>query len=147
MDFTTTLLSLLTTGAGLAATEAVKALGKSTFTDAYEAVKSRLIGDLGAKSVALVEDVAENPAYAAAIKTDLAKPEVINDGELRRLAQVLEAAMEALPDTAKTAYAVQIREIHAGRHLLFENVEGVQADIVTSKGDMTFKNTTTPGKH
>ncbi len=143
-DLAPTLYALLATGAGLAATEAAKTLGKTAVGDAYAALKTRLAG-AGAKSVALIEPDPD-PDTADLIRKQLAAPAIAADAEVRALAQTLEAAIEALPEAAKSPYAVRIREIRAGRNLLFENVAGVEADLATSEGDMTFRDVTSPGK-
>lgn len=144
-DFATTLFALLTTGAGLAASGAVTEFAKGAGKTALDALKSRLTG-ADAKSVALIEAGEPDPAYADLIQRELARPAVAEDLEVRALARQLEAAIEALPDAAKAPYAVRIREIRAGKSLLFENVQGVQADTATSQEDMTFRGVTSPGK-
>lgn len=146
MDFAATLFSLMAAGAALAATEAAKTFGKSAVTDAYEALKDRLVAAHGAKTLGLIEHAETNTALEPAIKADLANPEIERDGEVKRLAQTLEAAIEALPEAAKAPYAVRIREIRAGRDLLFRDVEGVEADLVTSEGNMTFEGMRAPRK-
>jgi hypothetical protein len=140
----TLLYTLLTTGASLLATSAAGEFAKGAGKAAFDALKARLIDGHGAKSVALVGDAAANPAYAEIIKAELSKPEIARDAGLRELARQLEAAIEALPAAETAPYAVAIREVRAGRDLLFEGVEGVRADIATSQGDMTFRNVKAP---
>ncbi|MEM8571249.1 MAG: hypothetical protein AAGG56_10100 [Pseudomonadota bacterium] len=146
MDFAATLYALLAAGAGIAATEGVKTAAKAAVTDAYAALKARLSGAHNAKTVEMIEHAQQNEALEPIIKGELCQPEIGIDQEIRVLAQRLDEAIEALTEAEKAPYAVRIREIHAGRNLLFEGVEGVQADIATSKGDMTFKGVTSPGK-
>ena len=122
----TLLYTLLTTGASLLATSAAGEFAKGAGKAAFEALKARLVDGHGAKSVALVADAGANPAYAEIIKADLGKPEIAGDAEVRTLARQLEAAIEALPAAEAAPYAVAIREIRAGRDLLFEDVEGVK---------------------
>jgi hypothetical protein len=140
----TLLYTLLTTGASLLATSAAGEFAKGAGKTAFDALKARLIDAHGAKSVALVDDAAANPAYAEIIKAELSKPDIAGDADLRALARQLEAAIEALPAAEAAPYAVEIREIRAGRDLLFEDVEGVRADIATSQGDMTFRRVQAP---
>jgi len=140
----TLLYTLLTTGASLLATSAAGEFAKGAGKAAFEALKARLVDGHGAKSVALVADAGANPAYAEIIKADLGKPEIAGDAEVRTLARQLEAAIEALPAAEAAPYAVAIREIRAGRDLLFEDVEGVKADLATSQGDMTFRKVKAP---
>ena len=134
----TLLYTLLTTGASLLATSAAGEFAKGAGKAAFEALKARLVDGHGAKSVALVADAGANPAYAEIIKADLGKPEIAGDAEVRTLARQLEAAIEALPAAEAAPYAVAIRD------LLFEDVEGVKADLATSQGDMTFRKVKAP---
>lgn len=146
MDIASTLYPLLLTGAGLAARGVLGEVGKGAGKEAFEALKARLRGAFGAKSVDLIDDVDTNPAYEGTIRADLSKPEIAADAEVRALARTLEAAIAALPADVTAPYAVSIREIRAGRDLLFENVAGVEADIATTGGDMTFRGVAAPGK-
>jgi hypothetical protein len=138
------LYSLLVTGAGLAATGAVSEFAKGAGKAAFEALKTRLSGTHGAASVALVAQAKGNKAYEEAIKSDLARPEISEDVEVRRLADELRRAIDALPSVVKAPYAVDIGVIESGKSLLFDNVEGVHSDKVTSKEEMTFKNVKAP---
>ena len=138
------LYSLLVTGAGLVASGATSEFAKGVGKTAYEALKSHLLGTHGAASVALITQAKGNAAYEAAIKSDLARSDIAEDTEVRRLADELRRAIDALPETIKARYAVDIGVIELGRSLLFDNVEGVRADKATSKEDMTFKNVRAP---
>ncbi len=140
----TTLYNLLTTGASLLATGAAGEFAKGAGKAAFEALQARLVGEHQATSVARVADAAGDPACADAIRADLARPGIAEDAELRRLARTLEAAIAALPAAETAPYAVEIREIKAGKNLLFEDVEGVRADTATAEGDMTFKGVNAP---
>lgn len=138
------LFSLLVTGAKLAASSAVVEFAKGAGKSAFEAVKARLNENHNVKSLPLLEDATENPAYEAAVKADLAKPEIAQDAELLELAEQLREAIEALPADTQTRYAVNIETIRSGGDLLFEAVEGIKAKTATSEGDMTFKDIKAP---
>jgi hypothetical protein len=138
------LYSLLVTGAGLLASGAATEFAKGAGKVAFDALKARLISTHGAASMVLVEQAKGNPAYEAAIKADLAPPDIAKDTEVTRLAGELRAAIKALPVAVKAPYAVDIGVIESGGDLLFENVEGVRSDQVTSRQDMTFRNIKAP---
>ena len=138
------LFSVLTAGAQLLASGAVSEFAKGAGKAAFEALKDRLTGQHAMRSVSLLEDAATNPAFAAAIKTELESPAVANDGELLRLAEALRAAIAALPQETQARYAVDIEQVQSGGSLLFEAIEGVKAKTATSVGDMTFKNVSAP---
>lgn len=129
MEFASALYGLLTVGAGLAASGAASEFGKGAGKAAFEALKGRLSRVFGV----------EEPNEAA-----LAKPEIAADDEVRRLAALLLAAIEAAPEHERAPYAVDIREIRSKGALRFLDVEGVKADVATSEGDMTFENVKTP---
>jgi hypothetical protein len=138
------LFSVLATGAGMAASGAVGEFAKGAGKAAFEALKARLSKQHEFKSLPLLEDAKQNPAFAAAIKAELAKPEVAQDVELLQLAERLREAIAALPAETQARYAVDIETIRSGGDLLFEAVEGVRAATAIAKGDMTFKNVTAP---
>ncbi len=138
------LYSVLVSGAGLVASGAVSEFAKGAGKTAFEALKSRLTAQHDVKSLPLLEDVAGDPAFAAAIKAELAKPEITGDTELLQLAETLREAIVALPTETQARYAVNIDEIRSGGVLLFEAVEGVKAKSATSAGDMTFKHVKAP---
>ena len=138
------LFSLLVSGAKLAASNAVGEFAKGAGNSAFEAIKARLAGEHGVKSLPLLEEAAENPAFEEAVKAELAKPEIAQDAGLLQLAERLRAAIEALPAETQARYAVNIETIRSGGDLLFESVEGVKATSATSEGDMTFKNVKAP---
>lgn len=138
------LYSVQVTGAGLVGAGAVSEFAKGAGKTAFEALKSRLSAQHEVKSLPLLDEAANNPAFAAAVKAELAKPEITGDAELLQLAQTLREAIAALPAETQARYAVNIDEIRSGGALLFEAVEGVKAKSATSTGDMTFKNVTAP---
>lgn len=138
------LFSLLVSGATIAASGAVGEFAKGAGKTAFEAIKARLAADHDVKSLPLLEGAAENPAFAAAVKADLARPEITEDADLLQLAETLRAAIAALPEETQNRYAVDIETIRSGGNLLFEAVEGVKARSATSKGDMTFRNVKAP---
>lgn len=138
------LFSLLVSGAKLAASSAVGEFAKGAGKSAFEAIKARLTGEHDVKSLPLLEEAAENPAFGEAVKAELAKPEIAQDAELIKLAEQLQAAIEALPAETQARYAVNIETIRAGGNLLFEAVEGVKAKTATSEGDMTFRDVRAP---
>lgn len=141
------LYSVLVAGAGLAASGAVGEFAKQGGKAAFEALKARLSERHGAASVALAEQAAENPAYESAIKADLAKPEIAEDAELRRLADQLRETIRALPPAETSALpAVMIETIESGGSLTIEDNEGVAARSATSQGDMTIRGNRSPGK-
>ena len=138
------LFSLLVTGAKLAASSAVGEFAKGAGKSAFEAVKERLAGEHNVKSLPLLEEAAEKPAFEEAVKAELAKSEIAQDAELLELAERLREAIEALPVETQARYAVNIETIRSGGNLLFEAVEGVKAKTATSEGDMTFKDVKAP---
>lgn len=138
------LFSLLVTGAQLAASSAVGEFAKGAGKTAFDAIKQRLVSKHHVKSLPLLETAAENPAFEQALKSELAKPEIAQDPELLKIAQMLSKAIDALPAETLTQYAVNIETIRAGGKLVFDNVEGVNATTATSQGDMTFKNVRSP---
>ena len=144
MDISAVLYSLLVTGAGLVASKAASEFAKGAGKAAFEALKGRLIGTHGAASLALVDQATGNATYEAAIRSDLDRSDIAKDPEVRRLADELRTAIEALPEAAKGPYAVDIGVIKSGRDLLFDDVEGVRSDRATSQGNMTFKNVKAP---
>lgn len=143
MDLATLLYSLLMTGAGLVASGTVSEFAKGAGKTAFDALKAHLLAR-GAASVTLIDQAEGNAAYEAVVKSDLARPNIVDDAEVRRLAEQLRAAIDALPADAKARYAVDIGVIETSGALLFENVEGVTSDRATSEGDMTFKNVKAP---
>ena len=143
MSLAATLYTLLATGAGLGATEAAKTVGRSAVADAYEALKSRLTSAFGAKSVDLIDRVANNPALAPAIEADLAKPEIAADPETLRLAEALRAALAAIPDEPR--YAMEIRNgIRAARDINLKNIAGVRVDHIDAGQDFNAENIAAP---
>ncbi len=138
------LFSLLVSGAKLAASSALGEFSKAGGKSAYEAIKSRLIERHKLKSLSLLEDAADNPAFEAAVKADLEKPAIAEDAELLALAETLRESIEALSAETRSSYAVNIDDIMAGGSLLFDAVEGIRAKTASSQGDMTFKNVRSP---
>lgn len=149
MELAQLLFSVLVSGAKLAAVGAVTEFAKGSGKAALEALKNRLSSQHSMKSLPMLEEAETNPAFEAAIKAELAKPEIAEDEELLQLAETLRKAISALPIDTQASYAVNIDEIKAGGVLLFEAVEGVRAKSATSKGDMTFKDikAPSPGKN
>jgi hypothetical protein len=144
MDIAAVLYSLLVTGAGVVASGAASEFAKGAGKAAFDALKTRLVSTHGAASVVLVDQAKGNASYEAAIKSDLARSDIEKDTEVRRLAEELRKAIEALPEAAKAPYAVDIGVIESGRDLLFDNVEGVRSNRATSEADMTFRNVKAP---
>ncbi|MBM3603919.1 MAG: hypothetical protein FJX25_03980 [Alphaproteobacteria bacterium] len=133
------LFILLVTGAKLAASSAVGEFANGGGKEAFEALKDRLAGAHDVKSLPLLEEADQNPAFEEAVKAELAKPEIAQDAELLELAERLREAIEALPAETKTRCAVNIETIRAGGNLYIETFEGVKAKIATSEGDITFR--------
>jgi hypothetical protein len=145
MPLADTLYALLATGAGLAATEAAKTLGKTAVGDAYTALKARLSSALGAKSVELIDGVPDNPALEPAIKADLARPEIAADPQVLELAEALRAAIAAIPPAEESRYAMDIRNgIRAARDITLRNVQGVRAGHIDAGQDFTAENIAAP---
>lgn len=138
------LFSLLVSGARLAASSALGEFSKAGGKSAFEAIKARLIDRHKLKSLSLLEDAADNPAFETAVKADLDKPAITEDAELLALVETLRESIDALSPETQTNHAVNIDEIRAGGSLLFEAVEGIKAKTASSKGDMTFKNVRSP---
>lgn len=144
MPLVEVLFSVLASGAALAASGAVSEFAKGAGRITFEALKTRLIDRHQVKTLPLLENVAEHPAYQTAVKAELAKPEIAEDVEVLKLAETLREAIEALPAETQACYAVNIETIRSGGNLLFEAVEGVKAKSASSKGDMTFRNVKAP---
>jgi hypothetical protein len=146
VDLAGILYGLLKTAAALAATAAAGELGKAAVKDAYEALKSRLADRHGATSVALVEQAGDKPAYAEAIRADLAKPGIAADPEIARLTAALRDAIAAIPPAEEARYAVDIRQgIEAARNITFRDIEGLRADSITAReGDLSMENIKAP---
>src|SRR5262245_36418722 len=138
------LYSLLVTAAGTAAADARS--GDDAEKAAFSALKSHLINNHRAASVSLIELARTNVAYEAAIKSDLARPDIADDPEIKRLARKLYLVIAALPPTVTAPYAIDIAVIEAGHNLLFENVGRVRVDKVTSAADMTYLDIEAPAE-
>ena len=138
------LFSLLTSGAHLVAAGTVIGFAEGAGGAAFEAIKKRLSSRHDVASLSLLEGADESRSSQAALRDDLKTPEIESDMELRQLAQTLRDAILELPRDIQMRYAVNVEEIRAGGSLLFENVQGVKAQTVTSDSDMTFKNVTAP---
>jgi hypothetical protein len=138
------LFSVLVSGAELVASGAVSEFAKGAGKAAFDGLKNRLTAQHNLKSLPLLEDAKNTPAFATAIEAELEKPEIVADEELLRLAETLREAIAALPAETQARYAVNIDEIRAGGTLLFEAVEGVKAKSATSTSDMTFKDVKAP---
>lgn len=138
------LFGLLTSGAGLVASGAVGEFAKGAGKTAFEALKARLTERHAIRSLPLLEEARNNPAFEAAVKADLDRPEITQDAEVLNLAEQLRKAIEDLPEQDKVRYAVDIETIRAGGNLIFEAVEGVKAKSATAVGDMAFRNVKAP---
>jgi hypothetical protein len=144
MGLVEVLFSVLASGAVLAASGAVSEFAKGAGKATFEALTARLAERHKIKSLPLLEDARQNPAFEAAVKAELANPEIVEDAELLELAERLREAIEALPTEVQARYAVDIETLRAGGDLLFEAVEGVKAKTAITKGDMTFRNVKAP---
>ncbi|MBG6199971.1 hypothetical protein IWQ48_001089 [Labrenzia sp. EL_13] len=145
MAIGTLLFSLLSAGAQLAATGVLSKFAEGAGETAFESLKARLTNALGLKSIGLLEEAKDNDAYETAIQSDLNKPEVEADGEVRRLAKELQAALAEMPAETAAAYAIDIEEIRAGKNLLFEDVDGgIRGKKATAGGNLTFKRVKAP---
>ncbi len=142
MDIAATLLPLLTAGAALAAQGAVGEFAKSGGKAAFEALKARLAGEHKVAGLAALD----RPGFVAAVRSELAAPDIAEDPEIAKLAAALRAAIEALPPATLAACAVDIETIRSDADLLIEGNEGVRARLAESKGPMTIKGNTAPGK-
>ncbi len=145
MDIAALLYPLLSAGAALAATEAVKAVGKSAATDAYDALKTRLRDTFGVRTVDLIDGVTENPALEPAIRADLARPEIVRDDEIRELATTLKAAIDAIPADDVPRYALDVRKaIEAVRDVNLRDIEGIRAESISAGQDLILENIKAP---
>jgi hypothetical protein len=145
MDTPAILWNVLTAGAALAASGAVGEFAKSGGKAAFEALKDRLTGK-GADSVALLAKAADNPAYAEAIRADLAKPGITGDPDILAAAETLRAALAELPSETLAAYAIDVGTLRAGGNILIETAEGLRANVVDATGDVTLRNISAPGE-
>lgn len=132
------LFSVLASGATLAASAAVGEFAKSAGKTAFDALKTRLAERHKVRSLPLLEDATQNPAFKAAIEAELSKPEIARDAELLKLAEVLRQEIVALPQAVTARYAVNIETIRSGCNLLFEPT------MASSEGNMTFRNIKAP---
>lgn len=144
MGLVEVLYSVIVSGAGLAASGAVSEFAKGAGKAAFESLKERLVERHQVKSLPLLEDARQNPAFEAAVKAELAMPEIAEDAELLELAEQLREAIKALPAETQVRYAVDIETIRSGGNLLFDAIEGVKAKTASSKGDITFRNIKAP---
>lgn len=138
------LFSVLASGTRLAASGAVGEFAKGAGKAAFEALKTRLSERYTVKTLPLLEDARQSPAFEAAVKAELSRPEIAQDAEVLELAEQLRKAIEALPAQDQARYAVDIETIRSGGKLIFEAVEGVKAKLATSEGDMEFRNVKAP---
>ncbi|ARE41671.1 hypothetical protein RGUI_3530 [Rhodovulum sp. P5] len=129
------LFTLLVTGATLMARGAAGEFAKGGGKSSFEALKKRLAEEHGVKSLALLEEAKTNPVFAKAVKADLARPGIAKDTEVRRLAEALRGAIEALPDRLQAQYTVDIEEIRAGKALLRGGAAGTRAARSRPKGE------------
>ena len=138
------LFGLLVTGAELATSSAVSAFAQGAGKAAFEALKKRLAERHDVKSLSQLDQATSDTNLQAAIKMELAKTDIAGDAEVLRLARTVWQAIAALPQEVQMRHAVEIEEIRAGAALVFDDVEGVKARRVVSKGDMTFSNVKAP---
>jgi len=138
------LYSLLTAAAQVSTEGAAGEFAKGAGRSAFEAIKARLVGTHGVKSLVLLDDAQTEPTHAAAIKKDLSKPEIAQDGDLKALVETLRQAIENLPAETQARYAIDVETIRAGRDVLIENAEGVRADTIDAGQDATLRNVTAP---
>lgn len=144
MGFEAVIYSLLTTGAALVSSGVVAEFSKGAGKDAYDSLKAHLMASHQVASLASVDQVVGKDTCEASIRSDLEQPGIVSDPEVKRLAKDLLRAIEALDPTVKARYAVDIRAIEAHRNLIFDDVQGVHADNVTSGQDITFKKVVAP---
>jgi hypothetical protein len=138
------LFSVLASGATLTASGAVGEFAKTAGKTAFDALKTRLTERHKVRSLPLLEDAKQNPAFKAAIEAELSKPEIAQDAKLLELAEALRQEIAALPQEVTARYAVNIETIRSGGNLLFEAVEGIKATMVSSEGDMTLRDIKAP---
>lgn len=136
------LLPLLVAGAKLAAGSALGEFAKSGGKAAFDALRARLAGEHRVAGL----DALDRPAFAAAVRTELAAPDIAEDPEIAKLAAALRAAIDTLPPATLAACAVDIETIRSDADLLIEGNEGVRARLAESKGPMTIKGNTAPRK-
>ncbi|MEM9798604.1 MAG: hypothetical protein AAF919_19110 [Pseudomonadota bacterium] len=139
MSMVSFLYPVLTAGAKMlgsaAATEFAKGAGKT----AFESLLGRLKSEHGADSIDLVRQVAEKPAYEAAIKADLSAESIAQDAEIKALADAILVAMEAEPASVRADAAIDVGEIRARGNQVFRDVDGIRADRIEADGDQTFE--------
>ena len=138
------LYPILVEGASLLAKSAAGEFAKGAGKAAFEALKKRLTEDHGVSSVALLEQAEAKPEYAALIQSDLDAPSLAADGQLQVLGNQVLDAIAALPAAAQPA--IDVGTIRALGNQVFEDVEGLRADVIEAGGDQTFKGIKSPGK-
>jgi len=144
MSLSAFLYPILIEAAALVGKSAVGEFAKGAGKTAFEALKARLTEKHDVKSVALLEQAAERPEYAEIIKADLDKPALATDPDLRALGDQVLDAIAALP--ASEQPAIDVGAIRALGNQVFEDVDGIRADVIEAGGDQTFKGIRSPGK-
>lgn len=144
MAFAETLTPLLIGAAKILASSAAAEFAKGAGKTAYENIKSRLIGEHGAGTVALLDQSPQNPDYQSHIAQELAKAALERDETLLDLAKELNEAIQAMPPLAKNAAAIDANEIRATGNQLFKDIEGIRAGKIIAEGDQTFKSIKSP---
>ena len=135
------LYDLLTTGAALLATSAAGEFAKGAGKAAFEALKARLIDGHAVGGL----DSLGKPAFADAIKSELAGPGIAGDPEVIRLTEALRVALASVPAPQEARYAIDIRKgIEAARNINLKDIEGIRAESMKAGLDLTLENVKAP---
>lgn len=147
MVFSSFLTTLLVSGASLAAKGILGEIAKGSGKAAFAAIKERLSGEHGVKSLGLLEDAEKNDAFKTAIESELEGADLQKDRSLLDLSLKLQEALEQIPAETARAYDIDLENIRSGRDVLLEQIEGtLRARDVTTERDFTIRNVTT-GRH
>lgn len=140
------LLSLLLAGAKLVASSAVGEFSKGAGKTAFETIKMRLAEKHAAKSIVLLDDATNNPAYTDAIRSDLESASIDDDAELKQLAETLMQAIASLPKSVREQYAIADSIFESKSSIFIEDVEGISRSKMVSEGPMKVRGVSSPGK-
>lgn len=133
------LFTLLATGAALMSRGAAGEFARGGGKTAFEALRARLEKKHDVKTLALLQDAAANPVFAELVKSDLARPSIEKDNQIRRLAEQMRAAIEALPERVQAEYRIDKDEIRAGKGVLAGRIRSDRVKKTPARGSRTTR--------
>ena len=140
------IIDLLLQGGKLLAGKAVEEFGKGAGKAAFDALKARLSGDHGVKTVDLIDRLEQTPGLRSTIEAEIEQSGAGKDPELLALAETLRAAIEELPEATQVAYAIEGGTFKAGKDIIARQVEGMRNVDMEAGGNMDFSGARAPGK-